>query len=83
MSAENKLPYPAKFRVGEEVTAVGSSTLEGRKVTFGALGVVRKIRHTPKRGWRFVVALHDGELKWFYQKSVQQYKPKFVISSIL
>jgi hypothetical protein len=83
MSAENKLPYPSKFRVGEEVTVDGSYTLEGRKVTFGALGVVRKVKHTPKRGWRYVVELHDGELKWFYQKSVQKYKPKFVISSIL
>lgn len=65
MSTENKLPYSTKFRVGEEVTVDGSYTLEGRKVTFGALGVVRKIKHTPKRGWRYVVALHNGELKGF------------------
>jgi hypothetical protein len=83
MSAENKLPYPAKFRVGEEVTVKGSYTEEGKKITFGALGVVRTVKHTPKRGWRYVVELHDGELKWFYQKSVHKYQPKFVISSIL
>lgn len=74
---------PPAFKDGEEVTVKGTCTEDGIKYTFGALGFVRETRHSYKRGWYYAVELHDGKKRWFYEKSVEKYKPKFIISSIL
>ncbi|PKV75883.1 hypothetical protein BD749_0831 [Pontibacter ramchanderi] len=41
------------------------------------------MRFSMKRGWYYAVELHDGELRWFYEKSMNKCKPKFIVSSIL